>query len=131
MRGLPYIIIGVLLMCMASCRSVRETEGHSSVQYVDRWHTDSVWVHDVDSVFVKEETRHDTVTLTVERWKVRERIRTVHDTLTVILTDTVLREKVVEREPGIWQRAQTGMGRMLIVLVLAGLLWLAIKRRKI
>lgn len=116
MRRLLYIIIGVVLLCMVSCRSVQEME-HVRWQYVDRWHTDSIYIHDIDSVFIKQEQKNDTVRIVEEKWKIRERIREVHDTVTVIEHDTIVRTELVEKRLTPWQQVQMKVGYIAIVLL--------------
>ena len=116
MRRLLYIIIGVLFLCMVSCRSAQEME-HVRWHYVDRWHTENIYIHDTDSVFVKQELKNDTVRIVEEKWKIRERIREVHDTVTVIEHDTIVRTELVEKRLTPWQQAQMKVGYIAIVLL--------------
>ncbi|MBR3625212.1 MAG: hypothetical protein IKN48_02515 [Bacteroidaceae bacterium] len=118
MRRLLYIIIGVVLLGMISCRSVQEVE-HVRWHYVDRWHTDSIYIHDTDSVFVKQEQKNDTIRIVEEKWKIRERIREVRDTLTVMEHDTIVitHTELVEKRLTPWQQAQMKVGYIAIILL--------------
>ncbi len=103
---------------MVSCRSVQEVE-HVRWHYVDRWRTDSIYIHDTDSVFVKQEQKNDTVRIVEEKWKIRERIREVHDTVAVMEHDTIVVTKTeyVEKRITPWQQAQMKVGLMTIILL--------------
>lgn len=103
---------------MVSCRSVQEME-HVRWRYVDRWHTENIYIHDTDSVFVKQEQKNDTVRIVEEKWKIRERIREVHDTVTVIEHDTIVvtNTELVEKRLTPWQQAQMKIGLIAIVLL--------------
>lgn len=110
-----------MALCMASCQSVREIQTIRT-EYVDRWHTDSVYIHDTDSIFIKQEQRHDTIIQTVEKWKVSTKIKLVRDTVSVIKTDTIRSTEVVEVEKKLsWtQQAYIGFGKAFLLICLVG-----------
>lgn len=103
---------------MVSCRSVQEME-HVRWHYVDRWHTDRIYIHDTDSVSIRQEQKNDTVRIVEEKWKIRERIREVHDTLTVMVHDTIVitHTELVEKRLTPWQQAQMQVGYIAIILL--------------
>lgn len=88
---------------------------------------DSVWLR--DSVYVIE--KGDTVT--IERWKWRERYCYLHDTCYVERTDSVAIPYPVEKKLSRWQQAKMDFGGMAMGAVglcaLVAVIWL-IRRRK-
>ena len=84
---------------------------------------DSVYVH--DSVYV-----YATAERTVEtRWRTSWRERTVHDTVIVHTTDTIVKTLAVEKVVTVPAKGMpvVTMGAVLILLMLVVLGWLAVK----
>lgn len=129
--GLPACAVLTLLF---GCRSVKYVHVPSvSVDsvYVDRFHRDSVYLH--DSVFVNQWTQGDTVFVDklVTRYKYKDRWR--HDTVAVVRADSVRVPYPIEKDLGWWERTKLGAFPVLvaIVTVLAFIIvWLVKKLRK-
>lgn len=104
--------------------------------YVDRFHRDSVYLH--DSVFVNRWTQGDTVFVdkVVTKYKYKDRWR--YDTVAVVRTDSVRVPYPVEKELSIWEMTKIVFCSPLvvsIVLITAGCIgwlisWLVKKLRK-
>lgn len=102
--GLAVLIV-ISLLC--GCRTVKYVPVPSvSVDsvYVDRFHRDSVYLH--DSVFVNQYSKGDTVFVdkVVTRYRYKDRWR--HDTVAVVRTDSVRVPYPVEKDLGWWQQTR-------------------------
>lgn len=136
MEKVKGLFLGLLACIMlAGCKTVRyvpvETVRTDSV-YVDRFHRDSVYLH--DSVFVNQYLKGDTVFVdkVVTRYKYKDRWR--YDTMAVVKTDSVRVPYPIEKDLGWWERTRLGAFPVLIVavVVLAFIVvWLVRMRRNI
>lgn len=99
--------------------------------YVDRFHRDSVYLH--DSVFVNQYSKGDTVFVdkVVTKYKYKDRWR--YDTVAVVRVDSVQVPYPVEKDLGWWEKTRLYSFPVLvaIVAVLAFVVvWLVKKLRK-
>ena len=99
--------------------------------YVDRFHRDSVYLH--DSVFVNQYSKGDTVyrDKVVTKYKYKDRWR--YDTVAVVRADSVRVPYPVEKDLGWWEKTRLYSFPVLvaIVAVLAFVVvWLVKKLRK-
>ena len=119
LKGLFWGILAcVVLTLLFGCRSVKYVPVPSvSVDsvYVDRFHRDSVYLH--DSVFVNRWTQGDTVFVdkVVTRYKYKDRWR--HDTVAVVRRDSVEVPVPVEKPLGWWQQARLKLFWPLVAVV--------------
>lgn len=129
------LILGLLsVVVFAGCTTTRYVPVPSvSVDsvYVDRFHRDSVYLH--DSVFVNRYSKGDTVFVdkVVTRYKYKDRLR--HDTVAVVRVDSVRVPYPVEKDLGWWEKTKIGVFPILIgmIAVLAFVVvWLVKKLRK-
>lgn len=119
--GLAVLIV-ISLLC--GCRTVKYVPVPSvSVDsvYVDRFHRDSVYLH--DSVFVNQYSKGDTVFVdkVVTRYRYKDRWR--HDTVAVVRTDSVRVPYPVEKDLGWWQQTEIYGFRVLAAFLVIGLAW--------
>ena len=129
MKGLFFGLLACLLL--AGCRTVKYVPVPSvSVDsvYVDRFHRDSVYLH--DSVFVNQYSKGDTVYVDKVSVKYLYRDRWRYDTVAVTKRDSVQVPVPVERELGWWQQARLKLFWPLVavVVVLAVAVWLLFAR---
>ena len=99
--------------------------------YVDRFHRDSVYLH--DSVFVNRWVEGDTVFVdkVVTKYKYKDRWR--YDTVAVVRADSVRVPYPIGKDLGWWEKTRMYSFPVLvaIVAVLAFIaVWLAIKQKK-
>lgn len=129
--GLAVLIV-ISLLC--GCRTVKYVPVPSvSVDsvYVDRFHRDSVYLH--DSVFVNQYSKGDTVYVdkVVTKYKYKDRWR--QDTVAVVRADSVQVPYPVEKDLGWWEKTRLYSFPVLVamVAVLAFIVvWLVKKLRK-
>lgn len=135
LKGLFWGILAcVVLTLLFGCTTTRYVPVPSvSVDsvYVDRFHRDSVYLH--DSVFVNQWTQGDTVYVdkVVTRYKYKDRLR--HDTVAVVRADSVQVPYPVEKDLGWWEKTRLYSFPVLVamVAVLAFIVvWLVKKLRK-
>ena len=134
LKGLFWGILAcVVLTLLFGCRSVKYVPVPSvSVDsvYVDRFHRDSVYLH--DSVFVNRWTQGDTVFVdkVVTRYKYKDRWR--HDTVAVVRRDSVEVPVPVEKPLGWWQQARLKLFWPLVAVVvgLAVAVWGMVRRAR-
>ena len=133
LRGMRWGLLACWLIgLLAGCRSVKYVPVPSvSVDsvYVDRFHRDSVYLH--DSVFVNQWQRGDTVyrDRVVMKYAYKDRWR--YDTVAVLRADTVSVPYPVEKDLGWWERTKLSAFPVLVatVAVLAFVIvWLARKQ---
>ena len=129
------MILGLLsVVLLVGCTTTRYVPVPSvSVDsvYVDRFHRDSVYLH--DSVFVNQYSKGDTVFVdkVVTRYRYKDRWR--QDTVAVVRTDSVRVPYPVEKDLGWWEKTRLYSFPVLVamVAVLAFIVvWLAIKQKK-
>ena len=130
MKGLFWGLLACLLL--AGCKTTKYVPVPSvSVDsvYVDRWHKDSVYLH--DSVYVNRWMHGDTVYVDKVSVKYLYRDRLLHDTVAVTRRDSVRVPVPVEREPGRWQQARLRLFWPLVavVVVLIAAVWWMARRR--
>ena len=132
LKGLFWGLLACLLL--AGCKTTKYVPVPSvSVDsvYVDRFHRDSVYLH--DSVFVNRWTQGDTVFVdkVVTKYKYKDRWR--YDTVAVVRADSVQVPYPVEKDLGWWEKTRLYSFPILvaIVAVLAFIVvWLVKKLRK-
>lgn len=129
------LILGLLsVVLLVGCRTVKYVPVPSvSVDsvYVDRFHRDSVYLH--DSVFVNQYSKGDTVYVdkVVTKYKYKDRWR--YDTVAVVRADSVQVPYPVEKDLGWWEKTRLYSFPVLVamVAVLAFIVvWLVKKLRK-
>lgn len=121
----------LLITLLCGCKTVRyvpvETVRIDSV-YVDRWHRDSVYLH--DSVYVNRYSKGDTVFVdkVVTKYQYKDRWR--YDTVSVVRVDSVQVPVPVEKPLGWWQQARLKLFWPLVavVVVLVVAVWWMIRR---
>ena len=126
------ILFFAIAAITAGCKTVTEYVPVETVrtEYRDRLteRIDSVWLR--DSVYVAE--KGDTVT--IERWRWRERYSCLHDTCYIGRTDSVAIPYPVEKKLTRWQQTKMDFGGMAMgvvgLCVLFVVLWL-IRRRMV
>ena len=112
------LAICVIITLPAGCGTTRyvpvETVRTDSV-YADRWHKDSVFVH--DSVFMNRWTQGDTVFTDkyVVKYAYRDKVR--YDTVAVVRQDTVSVPCPVEKELGWWERVRIDAFPVLVIII--------------
>ena len=131
LKGLFWGLLACLLL--AGCKTTKYVPVPSvSVDsvYVDRWHKDSVYLH--DSVYVNRWMHGDTVYVDKVSVKYLYRDRLLHDTAAVTRRDSVRVPVPVEREPGRWQQARLRRFWPLVavVVVLVAAVWWMARRRQ-
>ena len=128
------LLITLLCLALAGCKTVRyvpvETVRTDSV-YVDRFHRDSVYLH--DSVFVNQYSKGDTlfVDKVVTRYKYKDRWR--HDTVAVVRADSVRVPYPIEKDLGWWEKTRLYSFPVLVAMVAVlafVIVWLVKKLRK-
>ena len=128
------LILGLLsVVLLVGCKTTKYVPVPSvSVDsvYVDRWHKDSVYLH--DSVYVNRWMHGDTVYVDKVSVKYLYRDRLLHDTVAVTRRDSVRVPVPVEREPGRWQQARLRLFWPLVavVVVLVAAVWWMARRRQ-
>lgn len=133
------IVVGLLL---SSCTSTKEvsnsqtTQSHVTNQHSATERKDSIVYR--DSISYVERMVNDTVYITKEAIRWRIRVKLVYDTLQVLKTDSVYVyrdvEKVVEKQPSMWQKMKDGASWGFILLIALGVLYVVCKmiiRRRI
>lgn len=129
------LILGLLsVVLLIGCKTTKYVPVPSvSVDsvYVDRFHRDSVYLH--DSVFVNRWTQGDTVFVdkVITKYKYKDRWR--YDTVAVVRTDSVQVPYPVEKDLGWWEKTRLYSFPVLVamVTVLAFIVvWLVKKLRK-
>lgn len=135
LKGLFWGLLAcALLTLLFGCRSVKYVPVPSvSVDsvYVDRFHRDSVYLH--DSVFVSQWVKGDTVFVdkVITKYDYRDKWR--YDTVAVVRADSVRVPYPVKKDLGWWERTKLGAFPVLVamVAVLAFIVvWLVKKLRK-
>ena len=99
--------------------------------YVDRFHRDSVYLH--DSVFVNQYSKGDTVFVdkVVTKYKYKDRWR--YDTVAVVRTDSVRVPYPIGKDLGWWEKTRLYSFPVLVAMVAVlafVIVWLVKKLRK-
>lgn len=93
-RILRLVIVWLVSLLLLGCRTIKhihhETSSVEAVSTADKNKAihvkDSVrWLDSVRTEYIKG----DTDTLRIERWRLVEKTKTIHDTLTLVRTDTI------------------------------------------
>ena len=107
MKGLVYVILLPLAICLASCRSVRYVPAETvKTEYRtrDSVRFDSVYERDSIFLFVKGDTVYK------EKYRYKYRYLTINMTDTVMITDSVRVPFPVEKRLTRWQRVKIELG---------------------
>lgn len=122
-----YVAVSIILVIMlAGCKSVEYIEKvRTDTTYITKQQRDSIWLHDL--LYTHEYQRGDTVYLERTKYvtKYRERLRV--DTFYKAKTDTLIVEKVVEKNTiqSWWQRLKENVGGIaLFAAFVALLIWI-------
>lgn len=122
-----YVAVSIILVIMlAGCKSVEYIEKvRTDTTYITKQQRDSIWLH--DSLYIHEYQRGDTIYLERTKWvtKYSERLRV--DTFYKAKTDTLIVEKVVEKNTiqSWWQRLKENVGGIaLFAAFVALLIWI-------
>ena len=113
------LILGLLsVVLLVGCTTTRYMPVPSvSVDsvYVDRFHRDSVYLH--DSVFVNQYSKGDTVFVdkVVTKYKYKDRWR--YDTVAVVRADSVQVPYPVEKDLGWWEKTRLYSFPVLVAMV--------------
>ena len=127
---LACLIISMLCGCKSADYMPVTQQLHDSI-YVDRWHRDSVYMH--DSVFVNQYIQGDTVFVDKLVTKYRYKDRWRYDTVAVVRADSVRVPYPVEKDLSWWQQTRLAAFPILTVaiIVLAFIIaWLVKKLKK-
>lgn len=131
---LVFIAMLLLMALLSGCGSTQVVE-------VERVRTDTVMVtrnirdsvYLKDSVFVNRYERGETVFVEKERWRTRWVDHLAHDTMYISRVDSVPVgypvTEYVERELTWWQKARMHTGEAVMLVVVAGGVWGAVRRR--
>lgn len=126
MRWLPF----TLLLMLVGCRSVQyvpvETTNTDSV-YIVQHTIDSVTR--VDSIFIKEYAKGDTIIIEQMKWRYRDRYKMVVDTMLVERVDSVQVPYPVEKKLTKWQCFKQDVGGIALgvatgALILIIVMWI-------
>ena len=122
-----YVAVSIILVIMlAGCKSVEYIEKvRTDTTYITKQQRDSIWLHDF--AYIHEYQRGDTVYLERTKYvtKYRESLRV--DTFYKAKTDTLIVEKVVEKNTiqSWWQRLKENVGGIaLFAAFVALLIWI-------
>ncbi len=135
LKGLFWGLLAcAVLTLLFGCRSVRYVPVPSvSVDsvYVDRFHRDSVYLH--DSVFFNQWTQGDTVFVdkVVTKYKYKDRWR--YDTVAIVRVDSVQVPYPIEKDLGWWEKTRLYSFPVLVAMVAVlafVIVWLVKKLRK-
>ena len=123
---------GLASSCAVKERVVTVVEHRTDTLRETRNIRDSIYLH--DSVFVKQYEMGETVFVEKERWHTRYQDRLLMDTMYVSRTDSVPVpypvETLVERQLSWWQRTQMYAGDVLLLLLVGGVVYGAIRMKK-
>lgn len=130
-------VVGMLLLLLlfVGCKTqepvVVERVTHDTLWH-ERTQYDSVWLH--DSIHVREALAGETLYITRDRWHTQYIERRIHDTLRVVLTDSVpvpypVRVEV-EKRLNWWQRLRLTLGDVLLIGAVACVVTFVWKRRR-
>ena len=92
------VFLIITLFFLSSChpRVITQLQVHRDTTYVTAWLRDSVVRR--DSIWIKEQTKGDTIRITEYRDRWRERVRVQHDTIIRHQTDTIALQTTIERK---------------------------------
>lgn len=114
------IALTVVVLCLAGCktRHITSESVKTDMQYIDRFHRDSIFIR--DSVYIRE--KGDTIYLT--KWRTEYRDRFIRDTIYITKTDSIntIVEVVKEKPLSWWQRFKLDAAGRIIATMLVGVL---------
>lgn len=118
------ILVIWLFINLVGCNTLQSsTAVHNRDSVRIEYRLDSVYIYEHDSIFKDRWLAGDTVFITVERWKTRykDKLREVHDTLTVVKTDSVAVTVSVPRPRTAYDRFCSGFfWTVAVILLLLG-----------
>ena len=124
--------LGLMSSCATKERVVTVERVRTDTLRETRNIRDSIYLH--DSVWVKQYERGETVFVEKERWHTRYQDRLLMDTMYVSRTDSVPVpypvETLVERQLSWWQRTQMYAGDVLMLVLVGGVVYGAIRMKK-
>ena len=124
--------LGLMSSCATKERVVTVERVRTDTLRETRNIRDSIYLH--DSVFVKQYEMGETVFVEKERWHTRYQDRLLMDTMYVSRTDSVPVpypvETLVERQLSWWQRTQMYAGDVLMLVLVGGVVYGAIRMKK-
>ena len=124
--------LGLMSSCATKERVVTVERVRTDTLRETRNIRDSIYLH--DSVWVKQYERGETVFVEKERWHTRYQDRLLMDTMYVSRTDSVPVpypvETLVERQLSWWQRTQMYAGDVLLLVLVGGVVYGAIRIKK-
>ena len=113
-----------IALCLVSCspRIIERVQVQRDTTYVTAYLRDSV-VHR-DSIWIKEQTKGDTIKITEYRDRWRERVRVQHDTIIRHQIDTIAVQRTIERKVeqplGWWKKVRLRAFWAILILALVG-----------
>ena len=117
-----HLVTICLLLVSCSPRIIERVQVQRDTTYVTAYLRDSV-VHR-DSIWIKEQTKGDTIKITEYRDRWRERVRVQHDTIIHRQIDTIAVqrtiEKKVEQPLGWWKKVRLRAFWAILILALVG-----------
>lgn len=126
-----FIALFLLALVLASCKTrervVMVETVRNDTTYITKHQRDSIWLH--DSIFIKEQTKDDSVFVLVEKWHTKYIEKQVHDTTYIATHDTIPEpypvEVQVEKKLSKWQKLRMRAGEAAMglsgVLIVFGL----------
>ena len=134
MKYLQLIIITASAL-LVSCRTMQVVPtAHERDSVRIEYRLDSVYILERDSVWVDRYKSNDTIYITkdVWKWRYKDIISEVHDTISVATTDTIVQQ--VEYTPAYYKNCTSGFWVLFVAIVLYILIrvgwWLAKKYLK-
>lgn len=128
------ILILIILLTSAiwsSCRSVKYVPVEvikTDTTYINKVQRDSIY--QLDSIYIRD--KGDTILITKTKYIYRDKL--VRDTVFVSHTDSIQVPYPVEKQLSRWQQFRLSVGGwaigILVILIIAGAIWLIIKLRK-
>ena len=129
------LTIALVALAVASCKQteyVTVERVRTDTVRITRNTRDSIYLH--DSVFVNQYQRGETVYVEKEKWHTRYQDRLLLDTIYQSRTDSVPVpypvEKLVEKQLSWWQHTQMYAGDALLLVLLGGAVYGAIRLKK-
>lgn len=117
-----HLVTICLLLVSCSPRIIERVQVQRDTTYVTAYLRDSV-VHR-DSIYIKEQTKGDTIRITEYRDRWRERVRVQHDTIIRHQIDTIAVQSTIERKVeqplGWWKKVRLRAFLPLLILALIG-----------
>ena len=131
MRYSILILIILLTAAICSCRSVKYVPVEvikTDTTYINKVQRDSIY--QLDSIYIRD--KGDTVLITKTKYIYRDKL--IRDTVYASRVDSIQVPYPVEKELTRWQQFRLNLGGWaigaLVILILAGAVWLFLKFRK-